>query len=70
MERTRFRGVWMNSARADLHFADGAMTYDALRVTRDEGVGTGSFTFDSGETRSPPNECADQSASFRSDLLG
>ena len=46
MERTRFRGVSMNSARADLHFADGAMTYDALRVTRDEGVGTGSFTFD------------------------
>ena len=46
MERTRFRGVWMNSARADLHFGDGAMTYEHLRVTRDEGVGTGSFTFD------------------------
>ena len=46
MERTRFRGVWMNSANANLHFADGAMTYDNLRVTRDEGVGTGSFTYD------------------------
>ena len=46
MERTRFRGVWMNSASANLHFADGAMTYDNLRVTRDEGVGTGSFTYD------------------------
>ena len=46
MERTRFRGVWMNSASANLHFADGAMTYDNLRVARDEGVGTGSFTYD------------------------
>ena len=46
MERTRFRGVWMNTATANLHFANGAMTYDNLRVTRDEGVGTGSFTYD------------------------
>jgi hypothetical protein len=46
MERTRFRGVWMNNARSDLHFADGAMIYDQFKVTRDEGVGTGSFTYD------------------------
>jgi hypothetical protein len=46
MDRTRFRGVWMNSARANLRFADGAMTFDPLRVTREEGVGTGSFTYD------------------------
>ena len=46
MERARFRGVWMNSASANLHFANGAMTYDNLRVTRDEGIGTGSFTYD------------------------
>jgi hypothetical protein len=46
MGRTRFRGVWMNNASANLHFADGAMTYDQLSVTRDEGVGTGSFTYD------------------------
>jgi AsmA-like C-terminal region len=46
MERTRFRSAWMNSASANLHFADGAMTYDQLRVTRDEGVGTGSFAYD------------------------
>ena len=45
-ERTRFRGVWMNSASANLHFADGAMMNNNLRVTRDEGVGTGSFTYD------------------------
>jgi hypothetical protein len=46
LDRTRFRGIWMNNARADIHFADGAVTYNNLRVTRDEGVGTGSFTYD------------------------
>ena len=45
-DRTRFRGIWMNSARADLHFADGAVTYENFRITRDEGVGTGTFTYD------------------------
>ncbi len=47
-ERTRFRGVWMNSASANLHFANSAITFDNLRVTRDEGIGTGSFTYDWG----------------------
>lgn len=46
VQRTRFRGVWMNSASARLHFADGAITFNDLRVVRDEGVGTGSFTYD------------------------
>lgn len=46
LDRTRFRGIWMNNARADVRFADGAITYDNLHVTRDEGVGTGSFTYD------------------------
>ncbi len=44
--RARFRGVWMNSASAKIHFGDGAVTYDNLRVARDEGVGTGTFTYD------------------------
>jgi AsmA-like C-terminal region len=44
--RTRFRGVWMNSASAEIRFGDGAMTYDNLRIARDEGTGTGSFTYD------------------------
>jgi len=44
--RTRFRGAWMNSATSKLHFGDGAVTYDNFRVVRDEGVGTGSFTYD------------------------
>jgi AsmA-like C-terminal region len=44
--RTRFRGVWMNSASARIHFGDGAVTYDNLNIARDEGLGTGTFTYD------------------------
>ncbi len=46
LQRTRFRGTWMNSANANLHLEKGALTFDEFRVTRDEGVGTGSFTYD------------------------
>jgi hypothetical protein len=46
MNRTRFRGVSMNSASSRFHFADGALTFEDFRVTRDEGVGTGNFTYD------------------------
>ncbi len=46
LDRTRFRGVWMNSASAKIRFGDGAITYDDLRVARDEGIGTGAFTYD------------------------
>jgi len=44
--RSRFHGAWMNSANARVHFADGALTCDDLHVTRDEGTGTGNFTYD------------------------
>lgn len=44
--RTRFRGVWMNSATANIHLGDGALSFKDLRVTREEGNGTGSFTYD------------------------
>lgn len=44
--RTRFRGTWMNSASTKIHFADGALTCEDLHVARDEGTGTGSFTYD------------------------
>ena len=44
--RTRFRGIWMNSGDARIHFADGAVACDDLHVTRSEGSGTGSFTYD------------------------
>ena len=70
MERTRFRGVWMNSASANLHFADGAMTYDNLRVTREEGIGTGSFTYDWGKHEVRLTNVQTTFASGRSDLLG
>ncbi len=45
-QRTRFRGVWMNDANAKVHLKNGAVTFDNFRVTRDEGAGTGSFTYD------------------------
>ena len=44
--RSRFRGQWMNGANARIHFADGAITCEDLHVTRDEGSGSGSFTYD------------------------
>ena len=45
-QRTRFRGIWMNSLAANVRLAPGALTFDDLRVTRDEGAGTGAFTYD------------------------
>ena len=36
----------MNSATAKIYFADAAVTYQDFRVTREEGTGTGSFTYD------------------------
>jgi AsmA-like C-terminal region len=44
--RTRFRGQWMNGANARIHFADGAVSCEDLHVTRSEGTGSGSFTYD------------------------
>jgi hypothetical protein len=44
--RTRFRGQWMNAANARIRFADGAITCEDLHVTRDEGTGSGGFTYD------------------------
>lgn len=46
LQRTRFRGVWMNNANAEVRFGDGALTFNHLKVTRDEGIGTGAFTYD------------------------
>src|SRR5262245_46541195 len=33
--RTRFRGILMNAANARIHFADGAVTFEDIQVTRD-----------------------------------
>ena len=44
--RTRFRGEWMNSGSTKIHFADGAITCEDFRIVRDEGTGTGNFTYD------------------------
>ena len=49
-QRARFRGVWLNRATADVHFAESAITFSDLHVTRDEGVGTaGTFAYDFGK---------------------
>src|SRR5262249_4727741 len=44
--RSRFRGVWMNNATANLRFGDGAVALENFHVTRDEGSGSGSFSYD------------------------
>jgi hypothetical protein len=44
--RTQFRGTWMNGANARIHFADGAVACEDIKVTRNEGTGSGSFTYD------------------------
>ncbi|MBA3274132.1 MAG: AsmA-like C-terminal region-containing protein, partial [Chthoniobacterales bacterium] len=46
LQRTRFRGIWMNQASANVHFGEGALSFRDLRVKRDEGVGTGAFSYD------------------------
>lgn len=46
LDRTRFRGQWMKSATSKVHFANGAVAYENFRITRDEGVGTGTFVYD------------------------
>jgi hypothetical protein len=46
LQRARFRGVWMNSATAKVHLGKGAVGFTDLHVVRDEGIGTGAFTYD------------------------
>jgi len=46
LDRTRFRGQWMNSATAKVHFAEAAVVFQDFQITRDEGVGTGNFVYD------------------------
>lgn len=46
VDRGRFRKIGFNSGSADVHFGDGAVTYENFRVARDEGVATGAFTYD------------------------
>src|SRR5437588_991170 len=46
LERGRFRTIGFNSASANVHFGDGAVTYENFRVARDEGIATGTFVYD------------------------
>ena len=44
--RTRFRGVWMDSASANVKVGDGVLALENFRIARDKGTGSGSFAFD------------------------
>ncbi|MDQ6808569.1 MAG: AsmA-like C-terminal region-containing protein [Verrucomicrobiota bacterium] len=44
--RTRFRGVWMNSATSGLRFGNQSVAFEDFRVTRDEGSGAGAAVYD------------------------
>lgn len=46
LERAQFRRSSIKSASAKIHFGNGAVTYQDFRVARDEGVATGTFTYD------------------------
>lgn len=43
---TRFRGVPFNSGSARFQVRDGLITFDAVRIARDDGECTGAFAFD------------------------
>src|SRR5438045_6288648 len=53
LERGRFRTIGFNSASANVHLRHGAVTYENLRVARDEGMASVRFVYDFGnqETR-------------------
>ncbi len=44
--RTRFRGVFLNSASASFHIGDGKVIAENVQVARDEGTGNGNFSYD------------------------
>jgi hypothetical protein len=44
--KTKLHGSLMNSAAANFKIENESIQYDQVRVTRDEGVGTGGFTYD------------------------
>lgn len=46
LERGRYRTVGFNSATSEIHFGNGAVTYQNFRITRDEGVASGTFIYD------------------------
>jgi len=47
--RTKLRGAFMNSASATFQIRDQAVDYRDVRIARDEGSGTGAFSYDFGK---------------------
>lgn len=46
LDRGRFRTIPFNSVNTEIHFGNGAVTYQNFKVIRDEGVATGTMTYD------------------------
>ncbi len=46
--RTAMREVWIDAAESKLEVGGGAITYKDIVLTKDKGVGTGTFTYDFG----------------------
>jgi hypothetical protein len=44
--RTRFRGVFLDSASASFRIGSGKVVVENVQVARDEGIGSGNFTYD------------------------
>jgi hypothetical protein len=44
--RTRFRGVFLNSASAAFHIGNGKVIAENVQIARDEGAGNGNFSYD------------------------
>jgi hypothetical protein len=44
--RTRFRGIFLDSASASFRIGNGKIVAENVQVARDEGTGTGNFTYD------------------------
>jgi hypothetical protein len=47
--KTKFRGALLNSASANFELRNNVVRCDQVRIIRDEGIGTGRFTFDLGQ---------------------
>ena len=46
--RTAMREVWVDKAESDLEVGSGAITYRNIVLTKDKGIGRGTFTYDFG----------------------
>ena len=67
--KTKFRGALLNSASANFELRNNVVRCDQVRVIRDEGIGTGRFTFDLGQDQLNDRRCRNESFSWRGGSL-